>query len=231
MYACFFQGFLRILGKFEGDPYERLYLRIGPNPLSHSTSISTSLSTSNNNSSNSSNSNMLFVRIESGEEIMFDLSVQSFVCEDPRETSVLVLDHKKTIVAFKVSEQKIQIFAWSCHVCVWRVSLYFSCFSFSFFLSIVFLFTLLKFIYFFLNVCNSICCVEFLEEYFHCVFFLFTFSSFFLTALNNPFTFFKIVILLLLLLFLLLLLLGHLINCCVWLFCCCVNCSCVCIYY
>jgi hypothetical protein len=66
------------VGKFEGDPFERLYCRLDDD-REH-----------------------LCIRIESGEEIKFDLMSGTFACVDPKDPCMLVMDIQGNIVVLKV---------------------------------------------------------------------------------------------------------------------------------
>jgi hypothetical protein len=66
------------LGKFEGDPFETVYLRVDQS------------------------TNHLLVLTEAGEVADFDLNVQSYVFEDTQDPSCFILDHRKIIVVFKL---------------------------------------------------------------------------------------------------------------------------------
>ena len=77
------QGFLTVVGKFDGDPFERLYLKINQKE------------------------NKMLIRIETGEEVEFDLTNGIFVCEDPQDTSVIVCEYRTTIVVFKFENAQI----------------------------------------------------------------------------------------------------------------------------
>lgn len=66
------------LGKFEGDPFEQLYIKIDPD------------------------TNKLHVIVEQGQEAEFDLAKKSYVFEDSQDPTSFILDYHKMIVVFKV---------------------------------------------------------------------------------------------------------------------------------
>lgn len=64
------------MGKFEGDPFEKLQVAL--------------------------QGHTLLVRVATGETIDFDLSEKSFVFEDTAEPRSLILDYNKTPILLKV---------------------------------------------------------------------------------------------------------------------------------
>lgn len=65
------------MGKFEGDPFEKLQVRL----------VGTDL----------------FVRVGTGEVIDFNLAEKSFAFEDIAEPRTLILDYRKTPIVLKVT--------------------------------------------------------------------------------------------------------------------------------
>lgn len=81
------------MGKFEGDPFERLWIKVSAGPA------------------DAAGEHLhldLLVRIETGEEVVFDLLAKAFVCEHPNDPTMFTLDHCGTIVVFKVSDSCMQ---------------------------------------------------------------------------------------------------------------------------
>jgi hypothetical protein len=75
------EGFLKVLGKFEGDPFETLAIKVDRN--------------------NSGFDCCLIVRMDQGDDVVFNLSQQSFVCRDPSDDTSFILDHNSAVVVFK----------------------------------------------------------------------------------------------------------------------------------
>jgi len=73
------QGFTVTSGKFEGDPFETLFIKIN------------------------TKEKRLLCLIEIGHEIEFDLSTNCYVFEDSANPKSFVLDYRNTIIVFKVS--------------------------------------------------------------------------------------------------------------------------------
>jgi hypothetical protein len=74
------QGFEMIQGKFDIDPFEKLYVRI------------------------ERDEKKLTVMIESGEELVFDLTHKAFVFEDTAEPCTIILDYHQNIIIFKFAD-------------------------------------------------------------------------------------------------------------------------------
>eukprot|EP01034_Spumella_vulgaris_P024826 gene24826-31213_t len=72
------EGYLRALGKFEGDPFEVVFLKIDQK------------------------GGRLLVLTEMSEEADFDLTNKSYVFEDTQDPTCFILDHRKIIVVFKL---------------------------------------------------------------------------------------------------------------------------------
>jgi hypothetical protein len=70
------EGFIHIMGMFEGDVYEPLLIKTF--------------------------GTILLVRVPTGQEVMFDLSTGCSIFRDSSNSKILVLDHKKQIVYLKV---------------------------------------------------------------------------------------------------------------------------------
>lgn len=71
------QGYIEVQGKYEGDPFEVLYIKPSKTTLS--------------------------VRCSTGEEAVFNLQHNSYVFEDLEDPKCFVLDYNTDIIIFKVS--------------------------------------------------------------------------------------------------------------------------------
>lgn len=78
MYFIPVQGYMEALGKFEGDDFETLFLKINTEKA------------------------LLHVLIAQGLPIEFDLSAKAFVFEDSADPTSIILDYRGNIVVFKV---------------------------------------------------------------------------------------------------------------------------------
>lgn len=78
------EGFIHIMGMFEGDAFEPLLIKTF--------------------------GTILLFRVPTGQEVMFDLSTGCSIFKDPSNSKILVLDHKKQIVFLKVIFKKIIIY-------------------------------------------------------------------------------------------------------------------------
>jgi hypothetical protein len=78
--ARFTQGYLEAQGKFEGDDFEPLFVKVNTDAA------------------------LLQVLIAQGLPVEFDLSSKAFVFEDSADPTSIILDYRGNIVVFKVSE-------------------------------------------------------------------------------------------------------------------------------
>jgi hypothetical protein len=72
------QGYLEAQGKFEGDDFETLFVRVDTEKV------------------------QLQVLIAQGLPVLFDLSTKAFVFEDSADPTSIILDYRGNIVVFKV---------------------------------------------------------------------------------------------------------------------------------
>jgi hypothetical protein len=72
------QGYLEAQGKFEGDDFETLFVRVDTEKV------------------------QLQVLIAQGLPVLFDLSAKAFVFEDSADPTSIILDYRGNIVVFKV---------------------------------------------------------------------------------------------------------------------------------
>jgi hypothetical protein len=77
------EGFVEVQGKFEGDEFERLFLK--------------------------ATKSSLLIRLDTGEDISFNLLDKCFVFEDTEDPTVFVLDDSKTNIIFKVTKRDWRI--------------------------------------------------------------------------------------------------------------------------
>lgn len=77
------------LGKFEGDPFEPLFIKVQHSPAPA-------------DGVGESACELRIVTAEAGEEMSFDLLHRSFVFEDSSDGTSFILDHRKIIVVFRM---------------------------------------------------------------------------------------------------------------------------------
>ena len=85
------------MGKYEGDPFETMFIRIDKGD-----SAPTTASTSSSSAYLGEEKAVMNILMEMGQEVQFDLSAHSHIYEIGNDPTSFVLNHRKNIIIFKV---------------------------------------------------------------------------------------------------------------------------------